>query len=352
MPLKIDIHKFLRLRKEIPVIDVRSPAEYSQGHIPGAINIPLFNDSERAAVGTVYVKSGPDKALLLALKLAGPHLEEKIIALKKIQDKGKLLVHCWRGGIRSSGMAWLFDLFGYESLILDGGYKAYRRNIKDLFNREIKLIIIGGMTGSGKTRIIECLSNMGFQTLDFEKLAKHKGSVFGNLKQEIQPSTEQFENDIFEIWQAFDLSEIIFVEDESISIGKVNIPPEIYNKMQLSPVIEIVLEKNIRIDSLVKDYASFDKVLLKEGIEKIQKRLGSLNAKQAQSAIDEEQFSSAAEIILKYYDKAYREVINSRNANNHFSLSPASANIEDIVREVLELIVKNKIHGTVKINAI
>lgn len=352
MSQNIDINELLILRKNFPVIDVRSPVEYSHGHIPGSINIPLFNDNERAAVGTVYVKKGREEALLLALELAGPQLKEKVITLKSVYKNGKLLVHCWRGGIRSLSMAWLFDLFGYESLILKGGYKAYRRKIKEDFNCNAKIITIGGMTGSGKTKILEYLENHGHQVINLEKLANHKGSVFGNLAMGLQPTTEQFENDIFERWQFLDFSKVIFFEDESRSIGKVNIPTELYEKMQVSPVIEIIVDKKIRIESLVKDYASYDKTLLKEGVEKIKKRLGGLNAKQAISAIDERQFQLAIDIILQYYDKAYKEVILSRKADNHFPLNALTDDAEVNVSEILKLIIKNNIYGTGKIDSI
>jgi tRNA 2-selenouridine synthase len=197
MMKRTDIAEFLKLAEEIPVTDVRSPKEYEEGHIPGAINIPLFDDEERARVGTKYKKEGRIAAIMEGLDLSGPRMTEKLRKALQTAKNGKLLVHCWRGGMRSEAMAWLFSLSGIQTTVLEGGYKSYRHLVLDTLAAEREMIILGGMTGSSKTHILRHLKQQGRQVVDLESLANHKGSAFGALGQLPQPSTEQFANDLY-----------------------------------------------------------------------------------------------------------------------------------------------------------
>ena len=151
---KIDIETFLKLSNEIPVIDVRSPSEYKQGHIPGAINIPLFTDEERAEVGTTYKRKSKQDAVILGLKIVGPKMQSFAKTALKTANKNRVLMHCWRGGMRSESMAWLFSTIGIETKLLKNGYKSYRAFIKKELSKPYKLIILSGYTGSGKTEIL------------------------------------------------------------------------------------------------------------------------------------------------------------------------------------------------------
>lgn len=194
---KINILKFLELSEITPIADVRSPSEFKSGHMCGAVNIPLFDDRERAAVGTKFKKEGRLPAILEGLKYTGPEMSSKLENALKITKNGKLLVHCWRGGMRSEAMAWLFSLGGIETEVLEGGYKSYRHHILESLSMKRKMIILGGMTGSSKTHILRYLKTTGQQVVDLEGLANHKGSAFGALGQAAQPSTEQFANILF-----------------------------------------------------------------------------------------------------------------------------------------------------------
>src|SRR5512145_3233013 len=178
---RTDIKDFLELAGTIPVVDVRSPSEFKHGHIPGAINIPLFDDKEREIVGTEYSKEGRARAILTGLQLSGPSMHTRLDQALKIAKNRKLLVHCWRGGMRSEAMAWLFSLGNIDTEVLEGGYKAYRRFVLETLSSPRKLIILGGLTGSGKTDILKYLSEAGRQVIDLERLANHKGSAFGSL---------------------------------------------------------------------------------------------------------------------------------------------------------------------------
>ena len=194
----LNVPDFLSLSSTIPVIDVRSPSEYKAGHIPGAYNIPLFDDKEREIVGTLYKKEGRSKATLKGLQLTGPSMHSKLETALKLAKDNKLLVHCWRGGMRSEAMAWLFSLGDIDTQILDGGYKSYRHFIIDRLSEKRKYIVLGGLTGSGKTEILNYMKNTGHQVVDLEGIACHKGSAFGSLGQSDQPSSEHFANLLYQ----------------------------------------------------------------------------------------------------------------------------------------------------------
>jgi tRNA 2-selenouridine synthase len=302
----IHIGQFLTLSATHPVIDVRSPSEFSQGHIPGALNIPLFTDQERKEVGTTYKQVNKEAAMYMGLEFAG----KKLVRLAKEGEKhaGKektLLVHCWRGGMRSKSMVWLFETMGINSYLLEGGYKSYRGNVREAFNRPLNLIVIGGRTGSGKTDILHRLEKMGEQILDLESLAHHKGSAFGALGEIPQPTTEQFENDLCQKLNGLDRTSRIWIEDESRNVGKCVIPGAIYLKMKEGRILFLDIPRELRARHLVKHYAGFEKEELKACVLKISKRLGGDRTKEALDSVHRADFYSTAMITLQYYDKAY-----------------------------------------------
>jgi tRNA 2-selenouridine synthase len=302
---KINIDDFLVEMLQTPIIDVRSPAEFKKGHIPGAYNIPLFSDEERAIVGTKYVKESRYDSIISGLDFVGPKLSGFVNEALTIAPNKKILVYCWRGGMRSSSMSWLLDLAGFNTMTLIGGYKSYRRLVKTSLSRPLKLIILGGMTGSGKTEILSHLSKYDQQVIDLEGLANHKGSAFGAIGQKPQPSTEFFENLLFEDLLKLDITKPIWVEDESKGIGSIFIPDEFYNQMLNSPVLAIERPISTRIKRLTAEYTNCNPLLLIDSLNKISKRLGSDNVKRAINKIEEGCFEDAVEISLKYYDKAY-----------------------------------------------
>lgn len=326
MPHETDIHIFLEKSISIPVIDVRSSAEYLKGHIPGAYNIPLFTNEERDTIGTLYVKKGKDEAVLKGLEFVGPKMKDFVLEAKKLAVNNQILVHCWRGGMRSNSMAWLFEQTGLRTTTLKGGYKSYRRFVIEKINGQPNLIIIGGMTGCGKSEILRELKKSGEQILDLEALANHKGSAFGSLGQALQPTQEQFENNLFTEICILDIQKIIWVEDESSSIGRNQLPKSLFEKMQKSQVVLISMDKQERVKRLVKEYACFSKILLAESIKKIEKRLGYDQAKFALEALEENNFDLVAEITLRYYDKAYLWQIQNRKPE---SLTQISVNSEE-----------------------
>lgn len=301
----LDPKEFLEIGKSIPMVDVRTSAEFENGHIPGAHNLPIFTNEERVVVGTKYKRAGKDSAVLLGLELVGPKLARFVKQAKKIAPQKEILLHCWRGGMRSGSMAWLFETAGFKVYLLKGGYKAYRAYNREQFDQKPKLVILGGMTGSGKTAVLHEMQKMGAQVLDLEGVANHKGSVFGALGQADQPTNENFENQLAQHWQKFDADKPIWLEDESKSIGAVWINDTLFAKMRSAEVIKLNIPKEERIKRLVKEYACFDTEVLALMVSKIKKRLGGLNVKKAFESLENNDFATVADITLSYYDKAY-----------------------------------------------
>lgn len=333
---KIDVTAFLELAENIPVIDVRSPSEFSSGHIPGAVNIPIFDDNERAIVGTKYKKEGRIPAIIEGLKLTGPSMSEKLKHALKVSKEGKLLVHCWRGGMRSEAMAWLFSQGDLYTEVLEGGYKAYRNHILDSLSEKRKMIVLGGMTGSSKTHILRFLSDLGEQVVDLEGLANHKGSAFGSLGQPPQPTTEQFANNLYREWIKLDNATPVWVEDESRNIGTVFIPDGMYGNMQNTRTIILLMNVKTRLPRLMEEYSVYPPETLKSSILKISKRLGGDNTRDALSAVDAGDISKAIEISLYYYDKAYSFGLTRKKAENLIYVDTDTDDIEVNSRKILE----------------
>ncbi len=313
MPTSINIQEFINLSKSHPILDVRTPAEFAKGHIPGAFNLPLFTDDERVIIGTIYKQEGKQPAISKGLEFVGPRLHEFIAEAGKIANTGTLLLHCWRGGMRSGSMAWLFETYGFKSITLKGGYKSFRHHVIDSFDEPKKLLVIGGRTGSGKTLILHELKNQGEQIVDLEQIANHKGSSYGSLGEEKQLSQEQFENELSTRFALIDKEKNCWVEDESRKIGHNVLPDGFYLQLRNSPVAYVDLSMEARLNYLVKEYGKFKKEDLIAATQRIAKRLGGQHVKRALEAIEEGDLRTACEISLVYYDKTYEYGVSLRD---------------------------------------
>jgi len=305
LPAPVDIKEFLKLSETHPVLDVRTPAEFAQGCIIGAQNLPLFTNEERVIIGTLYKKEGKQPAVLKGLETVGPKLHEYVNEAIKLNTTGTFLVHCWRGGMRSSSMAWFLETYGFKCFTLKGGYKSYRKHVLESFNEQKKIIILGGKTGTGKTLILHELQKKNEQIIDLEKLAKHKGSSFGSLGEEKQPTQEQFENDLSFHLSKIDSQKKCWIENESRMIGKTILPVKLWEQMLEATVVSIGLPLTERVDYLVTEYGRFSKEELITATERIGRRLGGQHVKRAVAALEEGDHKTAFEICLVYYDKTY-----------------------------------------------
>ncbi len=300
-----------------PIIDVRSQGEFKKGHIPEAISIPLFSNDERAHIGAVYKQQSKEVAIEIGYEYAKPKLENYVSNSLKTAPNGKVVVHCWRGGMRSHSFAEHLSNNGFADVkVIIGGYKAFRNFVLNSLETPCHIKVLGGFTGSGKTHILNELKKHGKQVIDLEGLANHKGSAFGGIGQIKQPTVEQFENNIYNQWRKFKLCNPIWVEDESHRIGNVSIPMQLFEQMRKAKLYFIEIPKEERIQHLVTEYSKCNEHQLKISIYKIEKRLGGLNVKNAIGALNEQNYYEVAKIALQYYDKLYLKGLNKRDCKN------------------------------------
>ncbi|MBC7885091.1 MAG: tRNA 2-selenouridine(34) synthase MnmH [Saprospiraceae bacterium] len=354
----IDIKEFLKLAHGFPVFDVRSPSEFLHAHIPGAINLPLFSDEERAVVGTAYKQESRAYAIKKGLDFFGPKMRGIIETVEQILDKNPknnslhsgdtILLHCWRGGMRSAGVAWLLDLYGFKVCTLQGGYKIYRNWVREQFVSSYHINVLGGFTGAGKTILLRELEKRGEKIIDLEGLASHKGSAFGKIGMPDQPSQVMFENLLaFELFNKSSSGQKIWMEDESQRIGHVNVPKTFWLTLNTSPVFFLDIPFEERLDHLVNEYGGLSKEQMVNAIIRIQKRLGGLETKNAINFLLENNTRESFSILLKYYDKSYNKSLqNKKNAKQLVYTIPFQKNGEDNVEHLVELVESMKHQGS------
>ncbi|MCK5824062.1 MAG: tRNA 2-selenouridine(34) synthase MnmH [Ichthyobacteriaceae bacterium] len=314
MTQRITVQEYYSNYSDLEIVDVRSPGEFKQGHIPGAHNIALFSNDERAHVGTVYKKQSQEEAIKVGYTYVNPKLDFFINESFKVAGGKTIVVHCWRGGMRSESFANHLAENGFEKVyIIEGGYKAFRNYVLSYFENDFKIKVLGGYTGSGKTDVLKVLLNKEKQVIDLEGLANHKGSAFGAIGEEEQPSVEHFENSLCIELQKLNVNEFIWLEDESLNIGKVRIPNAFFKQMSNQMVYFMDIPVLERAKYLVGTYGLFDKDKLEESLMKIEKRIGNDRAKIAIEALRNNDLLTVAEITLKYYDKAYLHGVTKRD---------------------------------------
>lgn len=288
------------------LIDVRSPSEFQQGHVPGAVSLPLFDDAERHEVGLCYADQGEDAAVRLGLSLVGPKMHALVASVDELcGDAREVQVYCWRGGMRSSSVAWLLGTAGYGVKRWEGGYKAYRTGVLAALNIPRPYCVLTGHTGVGKTEALATIADAGLQVLDLEQLANHRGSAFGHVGLGAQPTSEHFENHLAAALATLDSNRPIWVEDESQSIGRVWLQPNFFQLLQNAPRLELVRSADERAQLLARIYGEAPADQLKNSFTKLARKIGGQWVPVAHQKIDEGQLAEAAALALRYYDKTY-----------------------------------------------
>lgn len=304
------------------IIDVRSPAEYAEDHVPGAISAPVLDDQERAVVGTLYAQVSPFEAKKRGAALISRNIATHLETLFKDKPRTwRPLVYCWRGGQRSGAMAHILAQVGWQVARLEGGYKSYRRHVIAELQRlpaQFEFRVVCGATGSGKSRLLRALRNQGAQVLDLEELARHRGSLLGTLPDEPQPAQKMFDSLVWNDLRGFDPARPVFVEAESKKIGRIAVPDALLDAMRGSACIVIDAPVEARVRLLMEDYAHFvrDPALLAQ-------RLAPLVALHGHKVIEHwEQLAQqgawnelVAELLSRHYDPAYRRSTESNFAS-------------------------------------
>lgn len=297
------------LDRDGTLIDVRSPSEFLQGHIPGAINIPLFSDEERATIGTLYKKNGENAAIALGLQYVTPKIDSLSQQVKPLLNPK---IYCWRGGLRSQSVTQFLNAASMQSISLRGGYKSYRRAIEKLFSNPWKMTLLGGLTGCGKTEKLETLKETGEQTINLEDLANHRGSSFGHLGKGDQPTTEHFQNLIGIELIKMNPDQTLWIEDESRLLGACHLPETFYTQMRNAPVEMITCSLEERLARLNRDYGFSTPQDFILAVRKIKNKLGSKRTEDVIKKIHTGKLKEAATLVLMYYDKTYQHSLQKR----------------------------------------
>ena len=307
--MQLPASEFLSGSTDRIVVDVRAPVEFAEGHIPGAVNIPVLDDRQREEVGTLYQREGRGVATRKGLQFVQQRLPELKVRIREVVDSADpnsdLRVHCWRGGLRSRSMAWLFQQFGHSACLLEGGYKAYRQHVLDVFRQPLPLVVLSGLTGAGKTQQLHLLRQAGEQVIDLEGLAHHRGSAFGGIGLPPQPTAQQFQNNLADAIGRLDAGRRIWLEDESQNIGRVVIHDHFIQQIRQAPAIFLDVPQSVRAENLADEYGQLSREELKQSTLKIVKRFGTENVNAAIGLLERGDLAGCAKRLLDYYDKSY-----------------------------------------------
>jgi tRNA 2-selenouridine synthase len=322
------------LDSHLPV-DVRTPLEYEEDHIPGAINVPLLSNEERAEIGTLYKQQGPHAARTRGLELTAPRFPELVAEIAR-QAQGKpLLVYCWRGGLRSKTVTTILDLAGYQAVQLVGGYKSFRNQVSDYFNPFVPpapLVVLHGMTGIGKTTFLLGLKEKGHSVVDLEGLACHRGSAFGQLGLNQTLSQKRFETLLWDELRKAPAGLPLVIEGESERIGRVSLPGDFYQKMAAGIRIWCFAELSTRVGRLIEEYGLPQyKEDMAAALQRIRKKLGGKVCDELAGNLERwEMVPFMTGLVCDYYDKVYYK---NRDWEGDYNLS-----MEDFDAAALELV--------------
>lgn len=329
------------------IIDARSPAEFLEDHIPGAINLPVLDNDERAEVGTLYKQVSSFAAKKVGAPLVWRNIARHLEAHFKDKPKNwHPLIYCWRGGSRSGSLVYVLQQIGFNAQQLEGGYKAYRRVVLSelaLLPQRYSFHVISGPTGSGKTRLLQSLARLGGQVLDLEKLAAHRGSLLGAWPDQAQPNQKSFESAIWHALRSFDPARVVFVESESKRIGVLCVPEALIYRMRASPCIQLDVAQNLRVDLLLEEYAHFfvQPDLLRHQLECLVPLRGRDTVAAWHALIDAQDWRGLFDDLLsKHYDPAYARSLStnyaaSEHGPDYFVRDISYAGFEALATQIL-----------------
>ena len=331
------------------IIDVRSPAEFQEDHVPGAISLPVLSDEERARVGTIYKQVNPFSArklgAALVAKNSARHLEGP---LSEKQGDWRPLVYCWRGGQRSGSFAAILQQIGWRVSVLNGGYQSYRRSVvKSLYDDDVEtpVVLLDGNTGTGKTEVLHKLAALGHQVIDLEGLANHRGSVLGGMGK--QPSQKSFETELYKAVSSLDSTRPVLIEAESSRIGSINLPPKLFNAMKAAPRITLHAPIEARAKLLSRIYAAegVDTEILDECLERLVTLRGRAQVAEWKLLLAEQKYEElASSLITLHYDPRYTKGREKRDVCNLgvvVSEQLAEADLAQIADQIERLLAKD-----------
>lgn len=329
------------------IIDVRSPGEFAEDHVPGAINLPVLDDAERARVGTLYKQVSSFEAKKVGAALVSRNIARHLDTWFSGKPKSyRPLVVCWRGGSRSGSLTHVLQKIGFAAMQLDGGYKAYRRHVVAELAHLPGLLgyrVVCGPTGSGKSRLLQALADAGAQVLDLEALAAHRGSLLGALPDQDQPSQKSFESAVWDALNRFDPARPVFVESESKKIGALRVPDALIEAMHASPCLWLEVPLDARVQLLTEDYVHF-----LHDPETINRQLGFLTSLRGSETIAAWQALAnrqawpelVATLLEQHYDPAYFKSLARNYAPSPADLSfrtddVSAGGLQRLAREIL-----------------
>ena len=306
-------------RKGTLIIDVRTPAEFAETTIPGAVNVPIFSNDERIEIGTVFKEQGKRDARKLGVRLVAPKIPLLMDRVEELRQghPGPVIVFCWRGGMRSLAMTSFMNLAGIPARQMLGGHKGFRRKVLDYFEQQQwpPVFVLRGLTGTGKTRVLQQLQQMDYPVIDLEGLANHRGSAFGALGLEQQPSQKKFDALLWARLEQLKNSPYLVTEGESLHIGRVVVPKSFHQAMQVQTSLWLTASLDVRTQIILEDYPALDQLReqFKRPINALKERLGSQVVAEFLELLDTGQWDKLVhELMVRYYDPLYLHTLPER----------------------------------------
>ena len=323
------------------VIDVRSPSEYAEDHMPDALNVPVLSDQERAQVGTIYTQGSPFEARKIGAALVSRNIAQALEGPLKDQPSDfRPLIYCWRGGQRSAALATVLSQIGWRCTLLKGGYKSYRRHVVTALEdlpAQFDFICLSGLTGTGKTRLLRRMAARGFQVLDLEALANHRGSLLGAEPDTSQPSQKTFESRLWQALCRFDGARPVWVESESSKIGDLNCPSGLWRGIGTALCVQIDVPLDARVALLMEDYAFHmdDTAILLDAVTRLTPLHGKQKISEWAELIAGKRWQTfIIDLLRTHYDPAYERALKRRHrpaAPSHQLADLSEASFDDLM---------------------